>query len=601
MSNQSKTESETITQEGSNQQYCQDQNTQKRFPETENEVFFIILRPSEQQINFENLEFLSDVTPEHFFNKTITKGDKSFLEEIVFKFKKPRKEKEKGKKKSSSNNFEIQYIDGDYTYIILFSLNDESFIYEAELKKRNKYLPELVPEDIDQNIIPLYNKLFIFLEALENKKVDDKYEKLYKDTIALYEKKKKFSLLIPLFLQIYENYNSICKDLIKIFYDISEKENSDRPKDIAKYLDDFTTVFTNSDDLVKNNKYDEIQFYGLLFCYLAYYDKEKFPKLIMKFSEGNADILFKILIIYYSHITNSLNQDKNFYDRFIKYSLKKEKNSTIFKRVLNYIDDIEIFLFVINENIEAIFEKYEDLKNDPIQLSSGLKLTKKKLNKDYQEKKPNEKKKTDIKNELDIIENLIKNIISYSKENSTLAVYIKDTFWIQLLKEYDIPDWENINNCFKLRKLLREYNNLINILFPEETKSLEPKKKKKENTNLNIKENINRYFERDAFAFILNKNIKDFFEIKKGKLSNSEILGAITWFNPYFSKEAYDKEKYKNYRETYIFDYIDFSNMTKDFELNFRNMKFEEIFETNIRDFINKITSKIWIKPCYSS
>ena len=97
----------------------------------------------------------------------------------------------------------------------------------------------------------------------------------------------------------------------------------------------------------------------------------------MKFSEGNADILFEILIIYYSHFTNSLNQDKNFYDRFIKYSLKKEKNSTIFKRVLNYIDDIEIFLFVINENIEAIFEKYEDLKNDPIQLSSGLKLTKK--------------------------------------------------------------------------------------------------------------------------------------------------------------------------------------------------------------------------------
>ena len=593
MSKEKKIESETITQEGSSQQYGQ--NTPERYPETGDEVFFIILRPSEQQINFENLEFLSNITPEIFYNKPIKKEDKSFLEEIVFKFKRPTKEKEKGKKKkSSSNNYEIQYIDGDYTYIILFSLKDESFIYEAELKKRNKYLPELVPEDIDQNIIPLYNKLFIFLEALENKKVDDKYEKLYKDTIGLYEKKKKFSLLIPLFLQIYENYNTICKDLIKIFYDINEKENSDRPKDIAKYLDDFTTVFTNSDDLVKNNKYDEIQFYGLLFCYLAYYDKEKFPKLIMKFSEGNADILFEILIIYYSHITNSLNQDKNFYDRFIKYCLKKEKNSTtIFKRILNYIDDIEIFLSVINENVKTIFEKYEDLKNDPIQLSSGLKLTKKKLNKDYQEKKPNEKKKTDIKNELDIIENLIKNIISYSKENSTLAVYIKDTFWIQLLKEYDIPDWENINNCFKLRKLFKEYNNLINILFHEETKPLESKKKKKENTNQNIKENINRYFERDAFAFTLNQNIKDFFEIKKGELSNSEILGAITWFNPYFSKEPYDKEKFKNYRETYIFDYIDFRNVTKEFELNFRNMKFEEIFETNIRDFINKITSKI--------
>ena len=188
---------------------------------------------------------------------------------------------------------------------------------------------------------------------------------------------------------------------------------------------------------------------------------------------------------------------------------------------------------------------------------------------------------------------MIKNIISYSKENSTLAVYIKDTFWIQLLKEYDIPDWENINNCFKLRKLFKEYNNLINILFPEETKTQESKKKKKENTNQNIKENINRYFERDAFAFTLNQNIKDFFGIKKGELSNSEILGAITWFNPYFSKEPYDKEKFKNYRETYIFDYIDFSNVTKDFELNFKKMRFEEIFETNIRDFINKITSKI--------
>ena len=73
----------------------------------------------------------------------------------------------------------------------------------------------------------------------------------------------------------------------------------------------------------------------------------------------------------------------------------------------------------------------------------------------------------------------MKNIISYSKEKNTLEVYIKDTFWIKLLKEYDIPDLENINNWFKLRKSFREYNNLINILFPEETKSLEPKKKEK--------------------------------------------------------------------------------------------------------------------------
>ena len=96
MSNEAKTESETITQESSNQQYSK--NTPEGYPEAEKKVFFIILRLSEQQINFKNLEFLSEITPENFFNKTIKKEDKNFLEEIVFKFKKTTKEKEKRKK-----------------------------------------------------------------------------------------------------------------------------------------------------------------------------------------------------------------------------------------------------------------------------------------------------------------------------------------------------------------------------------------------------------------------------------------------------------------------------------------------------------------------
>ena len=50
----------------------------------------------------------------------------------------------------------------------------------------------------------------------------------------------------------------------------------------------------------------------------------------------------------------------------------------------------------------------------------------------------------------------------------------------------------------------------------------------------------------------------------------------------------------------YIFYYIGFSNMTKDFELNFRNMRFEAVLETNIRDFINKITSKIKANTSFS-
>jgi hypothetical protein len=136
-----------------------------------------------------------------------------------------------------------------------------------------------------------------------------------------------------------------------------------------------------------------------------------------------------------------------------------------------------------------------------------------------------------------------------------LAVYIKSTFWIYLLKQYNFPDWENLNNCYKLRELFKKYKNLINNLYKEEAKNSESNKKKKDNKDINsiIINDINRYYERDEFAFILNRNIKDFFEIKKGKIANSEILGAIEKFNPYFNIK--DKVETRNIKiiEKHIF------------------------------------------------
>ena len=43
----------------------------------------------------------------------------------------------------------------------------------------------------------------------------------------------------------------------------------------------------------------------------------------------------------------------------------------------------------------------------------------------------------------------------------------------------------------------------------------------------------------------------------------------------------------------YIFDYINFKNTTEIFTKTFRKLNFEEMFEENITDYINKITSKI--------
>jgi hypothetical protein len=334
--------------------------------------------------------------------------------------------------------------------------------------------------------------------------------------------------------------------------------------------------------------------------------------MIEEFSDGNSDILYEILIQYYSHFINPLKQSKNFYDGFIKYALKKDKELKIFKRILNYVKDIEAFLFIVNSNIEQIFQKYEKLKTDPLKLTANLKLVKykveniKKVVKDESKNTESsddeseivdqdDKKGLDnvdkIENECGTIIKLIEGIIAFSRKEKILAIYLKSTFWINLLKEYNIPDWENIRNIFKLRELFKNYNSLVDELYKKEN---EEPKKKEEDESKKIKEDINRYFERDEFAFMLDKLIKEFFEANKNRITNAEILGTIVNYNPYFSvKDKGDKDKYKNKREVYIFDYVNFKQITDTFIETFRHLNFEEMFEENILDYINKIIDKI--------
>ena len=187
----------------------------------EKEIYFIILRPGEEKVDLD-LEFSSsELSPSRIYNKVIQKGKDSFLEENVFKLiikesenenETENDETEKGKK-----SYKIEYIQRDDSYDILFSTKENSFVYETELKKGNKYLDNIVKEDIDQKIIPLHNKLDIFLETLKENKESNKIEKLYSETIDLYKKKKKFSFLISLFLKLYDKYKDLCIKLMNTF------------------------------------------------------------------------------------------------------------------------------------------------------------------------------------------------------------------------------------------------------------------------------------------------------------------------------------------------------------------------------------------------
>ena len=541
----------------------------------EKDIYFIILRPSEEKVNFGDLKFISEISPQIIYDKNIEKGKGSFIEHNIFKLDIKKKENDKDQTKKKKSDYKLEYVIGEDSYEILFSVKENTFIYETELKKGNKFIDNIVKEDIDQNIIPLYDKLDIFIEALKKNNENDKIELLYEETISLYEKKKKFGLLLSLFLKTYDQNKNLCSKLINTFRKICEKENSDRDQVFANQLDTFNQIYSNADDLIRTNGYEPIEFYGTIFCFLSSYNKENFPKIIKKFSEGNSDILYEILIIYHSHFKNPLNQESEFYNNFIVYAMNQEKELKIFERILDYIEDIETFLYVINENKDKIFKKYDDLKTKPINLASNLKLIKK----EYKEENQNKEKK-----EIDNIIKLVEEIIQFSTENQILVIYLKSSFWVYLLKQYNKPDLEYIDNCNRLRDLYRKYYKLINTLYKKSTNKHE----------LEIKNDINRYNDRDEFAFNLNNNIKELFELKKDKYNDEQKLGIVEKYNPYYNiNNEDDEKKYKNLRETDIFNNINFCNPTKYFKESFHLLNFETMFKENIAEFINKITSKI--------
>ena len=545
-------------------------NPQDNKPDNK-EIYLFILIPSEEKINFQKIKYESEIIPKIILSENIIKEDGSYLVEIIFKFV-INKEKDK-----EEEQYTIKFNEEGNKYILSFDIKNKSFIYSPKLKRiKNNYIIE---EPIEQNIIPLYNKFNIFLEALKENNERDIEEKLLEDTIDIYKTEKKFSLLITLFLKI-EKYRDLTNKLIEIFYNINEEENNDREKYLKKDLIIFHDIYSKAEDIIKENKYNPIYFYGILFCYFNYYDnKDNFNTMINKFYEKNSDTLYEILIKYYTHFMNPLNQNKDFYNKFIKYILEKDKDIKIFKRALDYIEDIETYLFVINDNKEEIFENYDKLNSSPIKIGVYLKLNKCIYLND---------------NECDNIIKYIEDIIKFSEKEKILPIYLKGTFWINLIQKYDISNLDYIDNIYKLRELFKKYNKLINDLFDEnineDSKVKKIKKKKKDE----IKFDINNYYERDEFAILLNKNLKDFFKKNKDKITNTEILSLLEKYNPYFSfKNKDDKERYKNKRETYIFDYINFSETTTIFIKYFRNFNFETMFEDNINDYINKITRKI--------
>ena len=515
-----------------------------------------------------------------------------FCEEIpknqIYIYNKIYKVSKSAGKGNKGNNFNFEFEINDEKYIIWFDSKGNNFIYEVNLDVGKKII------DIRRKVIQgkdYYKTMEYFIKALE-KDSKELIDKFYKETIKLYANKKGFILLIELFIRIYMK-KDLCSELLGIFKtNVSNpKDNSkimDRPKILEDYSSKFKQLISEANTIIENNGYDFIEFYGLLLCYLNNYDFKTFCSTINELNIKKPKELYDILLIYKEQFINQFNQDYEFYNNFISYTILN-KDFLVFEKGLNYIRDIETFLSIIDDNKEKIVEKYNSkiiklddlkLKKDRNKNNSGNEDTKSICSFISEKEEKKEKNNINITKKkhkyiFDIIDN-IKSIINFCDTKNTFIIYLTSNFWQYILNYFNDPKIDYIYICFQLRDIYTKYYNLVSKIF------------NKKDEKFTIKRDAKIYFLRDEFTIILDQIIRKYNNNPENQMTNIDKLAFITKYNPY-----YIEPKYSNKVDSNIFDSFDL-NIVNESEFNdFKGMNFEIIFKDNISDYIKKFMEKI--------
>ena len=370
----------------------------------------------------------------------------------------------------------------------------------------------------------------------------------------------------------------------------------DRQPLLKDYTSKFKSIKSEAEKIIENNNYNFIEFYGIVLCYLNYYDYENFCSIINDLYNKKPEDLYEILLIYNAHLKYPINQDLNFFNKFISYAIAN-KDFHIFEKGLNYIKDIETFLNIIKENKKAIFEKYNSQKIEKIIKLDDLKFKKADMEDETTKKnkivtegavssiKQCKEKISNVGNKnnniLEVINN-IKSIIKFCKDKKTFLIYFTNNFWKYILNYFNEPKIDNIYICFQLRGAFMDYHELVLKVF------------EKKDAKFTIKKDSTNYFERDEFAFLLDQIIRQYNNNQEVK--NIEKLAFITQYNPY-----YIEPKYSNKVDCNIFDSFDLNKIDNEFIGDFRRMNFETIFKDNIAEYIKKFIEKIKDIPNFNT
>ena len=583
-----------------------------------NSLYFFAYYWSEQKEESSNFNFVvpedDDEEPTSII-KDEKYENKKFYYKKIFKVEKPTPQDEN----SESQNYYFEFEIEENKYILSFeALKKKNFIFEINLEVGKRILD--IQRKINQNVIDDEEKINFFIEALKKDKEEDLIDGFFKEAINLYSQTKEFFLLISLFLKIYKN-KDICPLLLKEFnsMNINNEGNIDRKQKLKNYKDIFDNIIKKeAEQLINDNNYNFVEFYGIILCYLNYYDNNNFCYLIKELSKKNAQDLYEILLIYHTHLINPLEQDDFFLNKFIEYSIDKKKFK-FFQIGLNYIKDVEILIKILEKNKEKIYniffksENSKDTEKYIIKIDKNIKIKKENIEENLNENSmdmtpnPEEEKnsiitgsvisteenynapepikndkddsisynerKKKVENFLKIIKN-INSIIDFSIKKKIFYVNFKVDFWKNQLNSFKEPNQDNIQICYKLREAFINYKVLVNQIFAKKEKST-------------IKKDTNKYFEIDEFAFLLNQIINRYIKDNEN-LKNIEKLRFITKYNPY-----YNEAKYSNKVDSDILDIFKLENIDNDFVEDFKKQHFESVFKDNLHGYISKITSKI--------
>ena len=514
----------------------------------------------------------------------VEKSDKDniFFYNKIFKVNKSAGTGKKG------NNFHFEFQINEEKYVISFDSKGCTFVYDVNLMSGKKIID--IRRKVEQNK-ENYQIFEYYIKALEKEEIKEEEKEIlfstfYNEAIKLYSSKKSFAFLIKLFLKIYLK-KDLCTKLLGIFKKINEdpnekSKNNPGPEFLKEYTGKFGNIKEEAEKIINDNGYDSIEFYGLILCYLNNYDFDNFSSIINELYAQNDEkkkILYDILLTYNGYFINNINKNFEFFNNFIEHSLDKKFSD--FEKGLNYIDDIETYISIIDTKKKKFYEKFNSKKLEKIVKLDNLKLKESKIKEEEQtsstvisetsSNKENDKKKN--KNINDIICK-IRSILTFCKTNKTFIVFFTNNFWEYILNYYNESKDDNIKICYDLRELFKEYHKLVVDIF-----------KQKEET-YTIKKEANIYFERDEFAIILNQIIKKFNNNQEEDNQIIDKLKIITQYNPY-----YREERYSNKVDCDIFDSFDLDKNKEYAE--FREMNFESIFKDSITDYIKKFMEKI--------